>query len=107
MPLLVFLHPPIAHYYGRRLFRWFREENEQLTALKLNERIFIVSGGLLKITKAKIEDTGKYLCWVNNTAGEETIQVSLTITGRWIMQVATVRTRAANGCSPPAPSSDD
>lgn len=61
--------------------RWFKEENEQLTPIKFSERIFIVSGGLLKISKAKIEDSGKYLCWVNNTAGEETIQVLLTITG--------------------------
>lgn len=31
--------------------------------------------------QARLEDSGKYLCWVNNTAGEETIQVSLTVTG--------------------------
>ncbi|CAD7083563.1 unnamed protein product [Hermetia illucens] len=40
----------------------------------------MVSAGLLKITKARLEDSGKYLCWVNNTAGEETIQVALTVT---------------------------
>lgn len=72
----------IPDRYPPLLFRrWFKEENEQLTPIKFNERIFIVSGGLLKISKAKIEDSGKYLCWVNNTAGEETIQVLLTITG--------------------------
>lgn len=69
---------PLHH---RIICRWFKEENEQLTPIKFNERIFIVSGGLLKISKAKIEDSGKYLCWVNNTAGEETIEVLLTITG--------------------------
>lgn len=63
-------------------YRWFKEENDQLAPLKLNERIFIVTGGLLKITKARLEDTGKYLCWVNNTAGEETVQVLLTVTGK-------------------------
>lgn len=34
--------------------------------------------------QARLEDSGKYLCWVNNTAGEETIQVSLTVTGKWV-----------------------
>lgn len=70
--------------------RWFKEENEQLTPIKFNERIFIVSGGLLKISKAKIEDSGKYLCWVNNTAGEETIQVLLTITGKSLLTNPTI-----------------
>lgn len=31
--------------------------------------------------QGRLEDSGKYLCWVNNTAGEETIQVTLTVTG--------------------------
>lgn len=30
--------------------------------------------------KTRLEDSGKYLCWVNNTVGEETIQVTLTVT---------------------------
>lgn len=30
--------------------------------------------------QVRLEDSGKYLCWVNNTAGEETIQISLTVT---------------------------
>lgn len=33
------------------------------------------------LLQARLDDSGKYLCWVNNTAGEETIQVSLTVTG--------------------------
>lgn len=35
---------------------------------------------MLKITKARLEDSGKYMCWINNTAGEETIQVQLHVT---------------------------
>lgn len=34
------------------------------------------------LLQARLEDSGKYLCWVNNTAGEETIQVTLTVTGK-------------------------
>ncbi|XP_022215405.2 Down syndrome cell adhesion molecule-like protein Dscam2 isoform X3 [Drosophila obscura] len=72
--------PCIAQGHPVPTYRWFKEENEQLLPLQLSERITIVSAGLLKITKARLEDSGKYLCWVNNTAGEETIQVSLTVT---------------------------
>lgn len=33
--------------------------------------------------QARLDDNGKYLCWVNNSAGEETIQVTLTVTGKY------------------------
>lgn len=46
----------------------------------MNDRIYVISDGLLKISKIKLEDSGKYLCWVNNSAGEETIQITLTVT---------------------------
>lgn len=80
----------ISSYGIRFPSRWFKEENDQLTPLAYNERIFLVSGGLLKISKAKIEDSGKYLCFVNNTAGEETIQVLLTITGNFAYPVVSI-----------------
>ncbi|XP_055315262.1 cell adhesion molecule Dscam2 isoform X3 [Sitodiplosis mosellana] len=72
--------PCIAQGHPVPTYRWFKEENEQLTPLQLSERISMASAGLLKISKARLDDSGKYLCWVNNTAGEETIQVSLTVT---------------------------
>lgn len=61
-------------------YKWFKEINDQLLPLALNERIYVISDGLLKISKVKLEDSGKYLCFVNNSAGEETIQISLTVT---------------------------
>lgn len=61
-------------------YKWFKEINDQLLPLTLNERIYVISDGLLKISKVKLEDSGKYLCFVNNSAGEETIQISLTVT---------------------------
>lgn len=36
------------------LYRWFKEENEQLLPLQLNDRITMVSAGLLKVTKVCI-----------------------------------------------------
>ncbi|XP_071455064.1 cell adhesion molecule Dscam1, partial [Hetaerina americana] len=44
------------------------------------QRVSIIAGGLLKISKARLEDGGKYICWVNNSAGEETVSVTLTVT---------------------------
>lgn len=61
--------------------RWFREEREQLSPVPLGERVTLLSAGLLRIGKVRLDDRGKYLCWVNNSAGEETVQVTLTVTG--------------------------
>lgn len=66
-------HPPPS-------YKWFKEFDDQLLPLSLNDRIYVISEGLLKISKVKLEDSGKYLCWVNNSAGEETIQITLTVT---------------------------
>ncbi|XP_065077714.1 cell adhesion molecule Dscam1 isoform X2 [Ochlerotatus camptorhynchus] len=72
--------PCVAQGHPVPTYRWFKEVKDQIIPLQLNERISIVSAGLLKISKSRLEDSGKYLCWVNNTAGEETIQVTLTVT---------------------------
>lgn len=62
--------------------RWFREDREQLSPVSVGEKVSILAAGLLRITKVRLEDMGKYLCWVNNSAGEETVQVTLTVTGK-------------------------
>lgn len=69
----IFSHQPPS-------YKWFKEIDDQLLPLTLNDRIYVISDGLLKISKIKLEDTGKFLCWVNNSAGEETIQITLTVT---------------------------
>lgn len=71
---------PIKRFF---LSRWFKEDEEQLAPVTLNERISEIAQGLLHISKVKLEDQGKYLCWVNNSAGEETVQVNLTVTGKF------------------------
>lgn len=63
--------------------RWFREEREQLSPVTLGERVSLLAAGLLRIGKVRLDDRGKYLCWVNNSAGEETVQVTLTVTGQY------------------------
>jgi hypothetical protein len=61
--------------------RWFREDREQLSPIIVGERMSVLAAGLLHISKVRLEDMGLFLCWVNNSAGEETVQVTLTVTG--------------------------
>lgn len=46
----------------------------------MNERIKQVSGTLI-IREAKVQDSGKYLCVVNNSVGGESVETVLTVTG--------------------------
>jgi len=45
----------------------------------LDDRIKQVSGTLI-IREAKVEDSGKYLCVVNNSVGGESVETVLTVT---------------------------
>lgn len=47
--------------------------------MTLNDRIKQVSGTLI-IKEAKVEDSGKYLCVVNNSVGGESVETVLTVT---------------------------
>jgi Immunoglobulin I-set domain len=42
-------------------------------------------GGTLIIREALVEDSGKYLCMVNNSVGGESVETVLTVTGRPII----------------------
>ncbi|PSN42210.1 hypothetical protein C0J52_11247 [Blattella germanica] len=72
--------PCVAQGFPVPSYRWFREDREQLMPVSVGERVTILAAGLLRINKVRLDDMGKYLCWVNNSAGEETVQVTLTIT---------------------------
>lgn len=48
--------------------------------VKLDDRVKQVSGTLI-IKEAKVEDSGKYLCNVNNSVGGESVETVLTVTG--------------------------
>lgn len=47
--------------------------------MTLNDRIKQVAGTLI-IKEAKVEDSGKYLCVVNNSVGGESVETVLTVT---------------------------
>lgn len=51
--------------------------------MTLDDRIKQVSGTLI-IREAKVDDSGKYLCVVNNSVGGESVETVLTVTGMLI-----------------------
>lgn len=62
-------------------FRWYKfiEGTPNKQAVVLNDRVKQVSGTLI-IKDAVIEDSGKYLCVVNNSVGGESVETVLTVT---------------------------
>ncbi|XP_055318405.1 cell adhesion molecule Dscam2 isoform X28 [Sitodiplosis mosellana] len=62
-------------------FRWYKfiEGTTRKQAVVLNDRVKQVSGTLI-IKDAVIDDSGKYLCVVNNSVGGESVETVLTVT---------------------------
>ncbi|XP_057660492.1 cell adhesion molecule Dscam2 isoform X13 [Diorhabda carinulata] len=62
-------------------FRWYKfiEGTNRKQAVILNDRVKQVAGTLI-IREAKVEDSGKYLCVVNNSVGGESVETVLTVT---------------------------
>ena len=63
-------------------FRWYKfmETTKNKKLVHLDDRVKQV-GGTLIIKEAKVEDSGKYLCMVNNSVGGESVETVLTVTG--------------------------
>ncbi|XP_060838272.1 cell adhesion molecule Dscam2 isoform X41 [Rhopalosiphum padi] len=67
--------------YPVPVFRWYKfiEGSNKKQAVTLDDRIKQVSGTLI-IREAKVDDSGKYLCVVNNSVGGESVETVLTVT---------------------------
>ncbi|XP_025202792.1 Down syndrome cell adhesion molecule-like protein Dscam2 isoform X43 [Melanaphis sacchari] len=63
------------------LSQWYKfiEGSNKKQAVILDDRIKQVSGTLI-IREAKVDDSGKYLCVVNNSVGGESVETVLTVT---------------------------
>ncbi|XP_043064018.1 Down syndrome cell adhesion molecule-like protein Dscam2 isoform X22 [Drosophila ficusphila] len=63
------------------VFRWYKfiEGTTRKQAVVLSDRVKQVSGTLI-IKDAVVEDSGKYLCVVNNSVGGESVETVLTVT---------------------------
>ncbi|XP_069177268.1 cell adhesion molecule Dscam1 [Procambarus clarkii] len=67
--------------------RWFKfSENARKSPVELGDRVKQV-GGTLIIREAKVDDSGKYLCVVNNSVGGESVETVLTVTAPLSAQV--------------------
>ncbi|XP_052739501.1 cell adhesion molecule Dscam2 isoform X41 [Bicyclus anynana] len=63
------------------IYRWYKfiDGSARKQPVALNDRVKQVSGTLI-IKEAKVEDSGKYLCVVNNSVGGESVETVLTVT---------------------------
>ncbi|XP_052739488.1 cell adhesion molecule Dscam2 isoform X28 [Bicyclus anynana] len=70
-----------AQAFPTPLFRWYKfiDGSARKQPVALNDRVKQVSGTLI-IKEAKVEDSGKYLCVVNNSVGGESVETVLTVT---------------------------
>ncbi|XP_045534730.1 Down syndrome cell adhesion molecule-like protein Dscam2 [Papilio machaon] len=70
-----------AQAYPVPIFRWYKfiDGTTRKQPVVLNDRVKQVSGTLI-IKEAKVEDSGKYLCVVNNSVGGESVETVLTVT---------------------------
>ena len=60
------------------------ETTKNKKLVHLDDRVKQV-GGTLIIKEAKVDDSGKYLCMVNNSVGGESVETVLTVTGKAII----------------------
>lgn len=61
--------------------RWYKfTDGFSRQPVQLDDRVKQL-GGTLIIREAKVDDSGKYLCVVSNSVGEESVETVLTVTG--------------------------
>ncbi|XP_035731497.1 Down syndrome cell adhesion molecule-like protein Dscam2 isoform X24 [Vespa mandarinia] len=70
-----------AQGFPAPITRWYKfiEGSSRRQPVQLNDRVRQVSGTLI-IREARVEDSGKYLCIVNNSVGGESVETVLTVT---------------------------
>ncbi|RVE48303.1 hypothetical protein evm_007054, partial [Chilo suppressalis] len=75
--------PCAAHAWPVPSYRWFRDHHEQLVPIEKSTiwpRIRLFGGGLLSISAVRREDLGRFVCWLNNTVGGESVHFTLIVT---------------------------
>ena len=69
-----------SHQWRFLCYRWFRQDHHQLHPVsETDDRIYRV-GECLIIQHAEDDDTGRWVCVANNTAGVERVDVTLHVT---------------------------
>ncbi|KAG8199384.1 hypothetical protein JTE90_000253 [Oedothorax gibbosus] len=70
--------PCVAHGYPVPSVRWYRQDSSIMTSFANNHRI-IEQEGMLVIRRSVLQDSGKYVCLVNNSKGQEQVHTVLTV----------------------------
>ncbi|CAL1270596.1 unnamed protein product [Larinioides sclopetarius] len=73
----VFL-PCVGQGYPSPSYRWGRRDGDRITSFHLGERI-LQKDGILVIQQAAIQDTGVYVCELNNSVGQDKTETKLLV----------------------------
>ncbi|GFR08943.1 down syndrome cell adhesion molecule homolog [Trichonephila clavata] len=73
--------PCAAEAYPVPTHRWYKQESGRTNAIVSSQRVFLM-GGTLVFRRAIVMDSGKYVCLVNNSVGQERIETELIVVGK-------------------------
>lgn len=73
--------PCVAHGYPAPQYYWFRDTGGHLTLMENHRKSNVVDGTLI-IHKVTAADSGKYICFANNSVGEDKVDRLLRIRGK-------------------------
>lgn len=74
--------PCTAQGYPVPQYAWYRRENNRLVPLVISNQMILVNGSLF-IERSRPQDSGKYICIVNNSVGEVRVETELTVYGKY------------------------
>ncbi|XP_077517997.1 cell adhesion molecule Dscam1-like isoform X2 [Amblyomma americanum] len=88
LPCLAQGHPPPRHHWFQvarngaqdHALRGSPSVGESLVPVKLSERASLLPPGALLLRASRAQDSGRYLCVANNSAGEEKAHIDLLVT---------------------------
>lgn len=76
--------PCAAEAFPLPTHRWFKQESGRTISIITSQRIFLM-GGTLVFRRALVMDSGKYVCLVNNSIGQERIETDLIVVGKLLV----------------------
>ncbi|XP_022670390.1 Down syndrome cell adhesion molecule-like protein Dscam2 isoform X3 [Varroa destructor] len=84
----------VAQGFPTPTYRWFRKDNFRPAT---EARGVIQADGSLYFVKTKIQDSGMYVCVVNNSAGEQILESTLTVTAPLSVHITPERVQVETG----------
>ncbi|CAL1268402.1 unnamed protein product [Larinioides sclopetarius] len=88
--------PCAAEGYPIPQIHWLKLEKSQAVRLSKNQR-FVELGGTLIIRRAEPEDSGKYICYVNNSVADERVDTELLVSAPLRANISPKQVKAEEG----------